>query len=1051
MTPPNGDVPHLPPSTVVPGERLSGAAGGRAAWGSLVRAAAVLLIGRRQNPVLDLPEEQAARIRAAQVAGVVRLTPLSMAVNVLNSGIVALVFWGGGPRWLLGAWFASVALLAGVALRGWHVGKRRRPPEAVSRRATARTFAHAVLLAAVWGVGPAALFPAAGPFERFVLGCMSTGMMAGGAFALSPVPGAGLAYTWILCLLTAAGMAMTGDAAMVASAACLCFYAAIVSRNLVTSGDLFAANLRGRSEIEAQREVLGLLLRDFEESAGDCLWETDAAGRLRRCPPRFARMLGVEPEGVEGAFLPALLGRGGGSIDGSGAPGEDPAARFAARSAFRDLLAKVTAAGGAERVLSLTGKPILDSAGAFGGFRGVASDVTERVTAESDLARTRAFLDAVVENVPAVLFAKDMAEGGRYVLLNRAGEQLLGSPRSAVVGKTDRDLFPPEQAELFAANDRRAAAAGNDGGGVRCVLEEAALMAVTGEVRHLRTRRLALGDRAADTGSARYVLGISEDVTEHKRDEERLREQHRRLDAALAHMSQGLAMFDAERRLVVCNRRFLEMHALPEGFGACGTPMRALVEASIARGNHPGLSAEAIIADYEAKISGPGAGTTFARLADGRTFALCHRGLSGGGSVVTFEDVTESRRSGALIREQNERLRQREEELAVQNGRFHTALENVRQGVCFFDEDMRLIVCNARFAELYRLAPEQVRPGTALRDIVARRAAVGTAPKGKTLGEYMAWSDAVVRAPAASDALVELADGRTVAIHTEPTPGGGWVGTHDDVTERLRAEALITEQNERLRQREEELAVQNGRFHTALENVSQGVCFFDGEDRLIVCNTRYAELYGLAPEQATPGTTVREIVERRIAAGTGPKGMALDEYLRWRDAATRAPGASASLVELADGRLLQVHREATPDGGCVATHDDVTERLRTEAALLAQNDRFDAALTNMSRASACSTPPRAWSSTTSASWRSSTCRRAPCGRARRTARSWSASPSSAGTPPGRPRTRSAGAPARWSTAPRPRPPCTASWRTAAPWPSSHAQWPPAVGSPPSRT
>jgi PAS domain S-box-containing protein len=878
----------------------------------LAEAVAVALVGRREDPLRGLDEERAAPIRAAQVAGVVRLTPLSMAVNLLNSGFVVLVFWGSGPRWLLGAWFALLALLAGAALRSWRSGRHRRPREATSRRATARTLAHAALFAAVWGVAPAALFPAAGPLERFVLGCLATGMIAGGAFALSAVPRAGLAYTWILCLMTAAGMACSGDTAMAVAAAALCFYAAIISRNLVTSGDLLAANLRGRSEIEAQQELLGLLLRDFEESAGDCLWETDAAGRLRRCPPRLARMLGLDPDGAAGAVLPELLDRGG-----------DAAVRFAARNAFRDLLMPVAAAGGAERVLSLTAKPILDRAGAFAGFRGVASDVTERVRAEADLARTRALLDAVVENVPAVLFAKDMGDGGRYVLLNRAGERLLGCPRAAVVGKTDRDLFAPEEAARFAANDRRAiaAAAAPDDGAARLVLEEAALAAKDGGLRHLRTRKLALAaPDAAGTGPARYVLGFSEDVTERKRDEELLREQHRRLDAALAHMSHGLVMFDAERRVVVCNRRFLEMYGLPDGLGACGTPMRALVEASVARGNHPGLSTDGIVAEYEARLSSAEPGTTLARLADGRTFALFHRPLAGGGSVVTFEDVTERRRSEALIKEQNERLRLREEELAVQNGRFGTAIENMDQGLCFFDGDMRLIVCNTRFAELYGLTLDQVRPGTTLRVILGRRAAVGTAPKGRSLDEYLGWADATVRAPAASDALVELADGRTIAIHSEPMPGGGWVGTHDDVTERLRTEAALVAQNER--------------FDAALTNMSQGLCMFDADARLVVHNERFLELFGLPPGAVRPGQTHREVVERIAALGRYAGGVSVEEICGSARALLEdATGPDILYRELADGRTLAIAKRAMAAGGWVSTFEDVTERRRTEARI----------------------------------------------------------------------------------------------------------------------
>ena len=413
MTPPAGDIrrhPLLPAADPTRGGR----------WHGLAQAAATVLIGRRADPLAGLAEEQSARIRAAQVAGVVRFTPLTMSVNLLNTAIVVLAFWDSAPRWALGAWSVVIALLAGVALRRWRVGQRRPPREAVSRRATSRTVAHGAALAAAWGVAPAVLFPMADPFERFVLGCLATGMIAGGAFALSGVPRAGLAYSWILCLLTAAGMASVGNAAMAAAAVVLCFYATIISRNLVTQGDLFASNLRARSEIEAQGEVLGLLLRDFEESAGDCLWETDAAGRLRRCSPRLAWMLGLDPEAAAGASLPELLNRG--AAAGSGG---DPAAAFAAPVAFRDLLARVAAPGGEERALSLTAKPILNSAGAFAGFRGVASDVTERERAKAALLAQNERFDAAIANMSQGLCMFDADT--RLVVHNERAVKLFAS------------------------------------------------------------------------------------------------------------------------------------------------------------------------------------------------------------------------------------------------------------------------------------------------------------------------------------------------------------------------------------------------------------------------------------------------------------------------------------------------------------------------------------------------------------------------------------------------------------------------------------------------
>ncbi len=73
------------------------------------------------------------------------------------------------------------------------------------------------------------------------------------------------------------------------------------------------------------------------------------------------------------------------------------------------------------------------------------------------------------------------------------------------------------------------------------------------------------------------------------------------------------------------------------------------------------------------------------------------------------------------------------------------------------------------------------------------------------------------------------------------------------------------------------LEAQALRFETAIDNISQGICFFDTDERLILCNRRYAEIYRIAPEQLLPGLTLSEIVERRVVAGTA--ALAADAYL----------------------------------------------------------------------------------------------------------------------------------------------------------------------------
>jgi methyl-accepting chemotaxis protein len=136
----------------------------------------------------------------------------------------------------------------------------------------------------------------------------------------------------------------------------------------------------------------------------------------------------------------------------------------------------------------------------------------------------------------------------------------------------------------------------------------------------------------------------------------------------------------------------------------------------------------------------------------------------------------------------------------------------------------------------------------------------------------------------------------------------------------------------------------NMRFDTALENMTHGLCMFDGGKRLVICNDRYASLYRLPPELLQVGTTHEAIIGHRVmngllkgeqSAGAVDKKLgALGQHSSER--------ISSRIDELADGRLIRVTRQPMKDGGWVATHEDITERSQLEnqrANMLAQESR----------------------------------------------------------------------------------------------------------------
>ena len=139
-----------------------------------------------------------------------------------------------------------------------------------------------------------------------------------------------------------------------------------------------------------------------------------------------------------------------------------------------------------------------------------------------------------------------------------------------------------------------------------------------------------------------------------------------------------------------------------------------------------------------------------------------------------------------------------------------------------------------------------------------------------------------------------------------------------------------------------ELQEQKFRLDTAINNMVEGLCMFDGEKRLVVCNERYARLYQLPPELLTTGTSHADIIRHRIVTGIlkGDSSEGAAERFSSKLAALPFDAVSSRIDEFADGRLICVTRQPMAGGGWVATHLDVTEQRRSEAKIthMAQHD-----------------------------------------------------------------------------------------------------------------
>nr|WP_232631281.1 EAL domain-containing protein [Methylobacterium sp. Leaf118] len=237
---------------------------------------------------------------------------------------------------------------------------------------------------------------------------------------------------------------------------------------------------------------------------------------------------------------------------------------------------------------------------------------------------------------------------GRFSHFSPEIERFFGRPVAALLG-AERSAFAWE--------------AGEEGlGRYRMALAECrAFRGLTYRYRHPdgvpRWFEISGRPRYSPAGDFLGYRGVGSDVSDQHRTRDALvrahaeiTEQNRRFDAALENMSQGLCLFDADHRLLVWNRRYLEIFGLEPGALDVGMSQRAIIALLVASGRYRvGATVDSVSEGTRTSLTGDGPTSILRELADGRVVAAIHRPMPGGGWVATFEDVTERRRNEARI------------------------------------------------------------------------------------------------------------------------------------------------------------------------------------------------------------------------------------------------------------------------------------------------------------------------------------------------------------------------------------------------------------------
>src|SRR5262245_8477536 len=268
--------------------------------------------------------------------------------------------------------------------------------------------------------------------------------------------------------------------------------------------------------------------------------------------------------------------------------------------------------------------------------------------------------------------------------------------------------------------------------------------------------------------------------------------------------------------------------------------------------------------------------------------------------------------------------------LREQNTRLDTAINNMSQGLLMFDESARLVICNQRYLQIYGLSAKHVKPGCSLRQLIAYRLENRTYSGGEP-EQYMAELRSAMAEKRVVNKLTELPDGRTIAVTSRPMAGGGWVATHDDITEQKRAENALAAARAEAERAEKEARAAHQRLLEAFEAVPEALVLCDAEDRYVLWNRRYGEMY---PHHRAirQGMKFEDSLRLGMSQGQHPECKGREEEWLAQRMALHRQAHSSHERQLADGRWIRIEERRTADGGSIGIRVDITELKQREAS-----------------------------------------------------------------------------------------------------------------------
>jgi diguanylate cyclase (GGDEF)-like protein len=401
----------------------------------------------------------------------------------------------------------------------------------------------------------------------------------------------------------------------------------------------------------------------------------------------------------------------------------------------------------------------------------------------------------------------------------------------------------------------------------------------------------------------------------------------------------GIVLFDAQDRLELANADFCRLYPMPDALRA-GASFESLLREAVRRGlvpdaaQHPG-GQDAWIDARLAEHRRPGA-PRVRRMPDGGWRRLLEQRLPDGSLLAHSIDVSDLVENESALQ-----AARREAELA--SARLEDAIEASPAGFELYDADDRLLIVNRVMLTLYPRIADLATQRPTFEEVVRANHARGGIPQltdAAALDAWIAGRQAERRGPLGGGiAARELRspDGRWVRSHERRTREGGVVGIRIDITELVEQRAAAEQASAQLRD--------------AIEALPDAFVLYDADDRIVLFNRRYAELYAASAPVMQPGTPFESVLRFGLAHGQYPQAAGREEdWLAERLAAHRDPRGPV-LQQLSGDRWVRIDERRTRDGGIAGVRTEVTELVHREREARELSERLDALNAELARLS----------------------------------------------------------------------------------------------------